>query len=72
MGNIDIGFDLINAAKDEVGGLDISSTTSYKAFPPGEKCAKIIESVKQQVCVRSRCFTALKLTQPVPTKGAST
>ena len=73
MGSIDIGSGLINAAKNEISGLDISTTTSYKAFPPGEKCAKIIESVKQQVCVCGRILygaEAYAITEP--TKGAST
>lgn len=48
---IDITSDLINAAKSECDGLDLTTTASFKAFPPGEKCVNIIESVKLQVCV---------------------
>jgi len=47
--SIDIDSDLINAAKSECEGLDLNTKASFKAFPPGEKCVKIIESVKQQV-----------------------
>lgn len=49
--SIDIDSDLVNAAKSECDGLDLNTLASFKAFPPGEKCVKIIESVKQQVRV---------------------
>ena len=72
--SIDIGLDLINAARDECRGLDISTSTSYKAFLPGEKCTQIIESVKQQVCVYGWILlstaTAYAITDS--TKSAST
>ena len=48
--SIDIASELISAAKIECDGLDLSTSASFKAFPPGEKCEKIIESVKHQVC----------------------
>ncbi len=47
--SIDIDSDLINAAKSECDGLDLNTKASFKAFPPGENCVKIIESVKEQV-----------------------
>ena len=49
--SIDIDSDSINTAKSECDVLDLNTTASFKAFPPGEKCGKIIESVKQRVRV---------------------
>jgi len=49
--SIDIDSDLINAAKSECEGLDLNTTASFKRFPPGEKCVKVIDSLKKQVCL---------------------
>lgn len=47
---IDIDSDLIEAAMVECNGLEINtSAQSFKAFPPGQKCARIIDSLKRQV-----------------------
>ena len=48
--NIDIDYDLIDAATRECNTLDINTTAPFKRFPPGEKCVKIIDSLKKQVC----------------------
>lgn len=49
--SIDIDADSISIAKSECDGLDLDTTASFKAFPPGEKCGEIIESIKQRVGV---------------------
>ena len=46
---IDLDSDSINAARNECDGLDLNTTASHKVFQPGEKCLKIIDSVKKQV-----------------------
>ncbi len=46
---IDIDSDLIDAARGECDGLDLNTTDSFKVFRPGEKCAKIIDSLKNKV-----------------------
>jgi len=48
--SIDIDSELMNAAKSECEGLHLDSTAAFKSFPPGEKCVKIIDSLKKQVC----------------------
>ncbi len=48
---IEIASDLISAAKDECDGLDLNTTASFKAFRPGKNCAKVIDSLKKQVCL---------------------
>ncbi len=50
---IDMDSDLINAAKRECDGLDLNTTAPFKAFPPGEICRRVIESVQQKVRVCS-------------------
>lgn len=45
--SIDIDSGLTKAAKSECDGLDLNTTASFKAFPPGENCEKVIESVKK-------------------------
>ncbi len=47
--DIDIDFDLIDAARDECDGLNLNITDSFKVFRPEEKCAKIIDFLKNKV-----------------------
>lgn len=49
--SIDIDSDLINAAKSECEGLDLDATAAFNIFPPGEKCVRIIDCLKKQVCL---------------------
>jgi len=49
--SIDINFDLINVAKSECESLDLNITTSFKRFSSREKCVKIIDFLKKQVCL---------------------
>ena len=51
---IDIDSDLINAAKKECDGLDLSTTDSCKDFPPQENCNRIIDSLRKKVCLLLR------------------
>jgi hypothetical protein len=46
--SIDIDSDLINAAKSECDSLVLNTTASFKAFPPGEICGKILDAVKKK------------------------
>ena len=50
---INLDSDSVNAARDECDGLDLTTTASHKVFQPGDKCMKIIELVKKQVCAKS-------------------
>lgn len=50
-GSIDIDADLIDAAKQECDALDLNTMAPFKRFPPGEKCVKVIDSLKKQVCL---------------------
>lgn len=47
--DIDIDFDLINAAKDECNDLNLNITDSFKIFRSEEKCVKIINFLKNKM-----------------------
>lgn len=48
---INIDFDLINVAKSECESLDLNTTIAFKRFSPREKCVKIIDFLKKQMCL---------------------
>ncbi len=47
--NIDIDFDLIDAARDECNDLNLNITDSFKIFRSEEKCVKIIDFLKNKM-----------------------
>ena len=47
--DINIDFDLINAAKDECNDLNLNITDSFKIFRSEEKCIKIINFLKNKM-----------------------
>lgn len=47
--DINIDFDLINAAKDECNDLNLNITDSFKIFRSEEKCVKIINFLKNKM-----------------------
>ncbi len=47
--DIDIDFDLINAAKDECNDLNLNITDSFKIFRSEEKCVQIINFLKNKM-----------------------
>ncbi|KAL2048953.1 hypothetical protein ABVK25_010806 [Lepraria finkii] len=47
--NIDIDFDLIDAARIECEALKLNTTAPFKRFPPGKICVKVIDSLKKQI-----------------------
>ena len=46
---IDIDSGLLDEAKSECDGLDLTTTATVKVFPPGQICGEILDSVKKQV-----------------------
>ena len=49
--SIDINSNLINTAKSECDDLNLNIKASFKGFWSEETCMKIIDYVKQKVCV---------------------
>ncbi len=47
--DIDIDFDLIDAARDECNDLNLNITDSFKIFRSEEKCVKIIDFLKNKM-----------------------
>ncbi len=47
--DIDIDFDLIDAARDECDDLNLNITDSFKIFRSEEKCVKIIDFLKNKM-----------------------
>ncbi len=47
--DIDIDFDLIDAARDECNDLNLNITDSFKIFWSEEKCVKIIDFLKNKM-----------------------
>ncbi len=47
--DIDIDFDLIDAARDECDDLNLNITDSFKIFQSEEKCIKIIDFLKNKM-----------------------
>ena len=49
--NININSNLINTAKSECDDLNLNIKASFKGFWSGKTCMKIINYVKQKICV---------------------
>lgn len=47
--DIDIDFDLIDAARDKCDDLNLNITDSFKIFRSEEKCVKIIDFLKNKI-----------------------